>query len=373
MKNGTSPGPRADAITLEQRFLLRAAGSRDRTEVTEAWASFRQLVPEGKEDQPSRRLLPAVCLNLARAEGGQDIFLLHAYAQSFGASARLLAATAGALRVLNRASIPAMVLKGAALLVAHYRDLGIRPMSDADILVPEARIVDAIEALMREGWHGDRTLAWLQTEMHAGTLTHSGSTIDLHRHALYEARYAAADDALFAVSIPVEVAGVPCRAMSAEDQLVHSVVHGLRWSIAPSNIWILDAITLLRGGAIDPEAVRSRAENLGFTVPLRRGLDLVASVFGPEEALSALLAHLARSPQPMGARAEHWFRVREPAGLWGALPNLWFAHQRSERPGRIGIAGFPSFLTRAWGLGGPGQLPGALFRKAARRLRSTVR
>ena len=206
--------------------------------------------------------------------------------------------------------------------------------------------------------------------MHAGTLAHSGSTLDLHRHALYEARYAAADDAFFRASVPIEVSGAPARAMSSEDQLLHSVVHGLRWSIAPSNIWILDAITLLRAGGLDPEVIRSRAETFGFMVPLTRGLDLVESVFGPETATSELIAHLASSPAPLSARVEHWFRVREPAGLWGALPNLWFAHQRSEAPGRIGVAGFPSFLARAWGLGAPARLPKAIGRKAVKRLRS---
>ena len=370
MKSGTRASLRADEILPEQRLVLRAAGCRTAREATLAWADFRQLVPEGAEDPSARRLLPAVCRNLGRLAGVRDTYLLRAYAQSFGASARILSAASRAVRVLNGASIQAMALKGTALLVAHYRDSGIRPMADADLLVPEARIKDALDVLMADGWRGDGTHAWLRTEIHAGSLALAGTTLDLHRHALYEARYPEADDAFFNASVPIELMGAACRAMEVSDQLLHTVVHGLRWSIAPSNVWILDADILLRSGRVDPERVRSRAEALGFTVPLKRGLEIVGSVYGRDGDLSSLLAALSRSAEPWSARLEHRFRVREPAGLWGAIPNLWFAHLRSRPPGRIGVRGFPTFLARAWRLGTPGQLPAALFRKAVRRLRS---
>lgn len=361
---------RADEITPEQRLLLRAAGCRDLSSAKGAWTGFRRLVAEGDEDLKAQRLLPAVCRNLARLGDPRDPFLSRAYAVSVGASARVLEAAAEALRVLNAASIPALVLKGTALLVAHYRDLGMRPMSDADILVPEARITEALETLEASGWSGDPDRAWLKSGMHAGTLMNStGSTLDLHRHALYEARYAEADDEFFARSIPVEVSGVPCRAMNAGAQLIHSIVHGLRWSIAPSNIWVLDAITILRSDAVDPVSTRAQAESLGFIVPLRRGIEIVRSVFGPQDALDALLLHLRRSPEGISARVEHWFRVSEPGGMTGALPNLWFAHLRSGPQGRIGFRSFPVFLAEVWGLRTVRQLPATLLRKALRRLR----
>jgi len=355
---------RADSVGPEETALLRAAGLRDKDRAERAFATYRASEPEGSERLPARRLLPAVARNLANLGAPRDAYLLRAYAQNFGANARLLRAAGEVLRPLHEAGIPALVLKGVALLVVHYRDLGARPMSDVDILVPEASVCRALDVLEAANWRGDPARAWLRSGMHAGVLSNGGgASLDLHRHALYEARYAAADEAFFAASVPVEAGGAPARAMAADDQLIHTIVHGLRWSIAPSSIWILDAITIARNGALDPEHVRTRAATLGLTLPVRRGLELTRDILGPEEALDALLAPLMRQRESLAARAEDWFRVREPAGLLGALPNLWFAHRRSAAPGRIGLAGFPTFLAHAWGLKSPSELPRVLLRK----------
>lgn len=348
--------------------MLRAAGLLDPGAAAAAWNRFRSRVAEAQEDRSARVLLPAVCRNLSR-DGPPEPYLVRAYAEALGANARLLAAAAAALRVLAEASIPALVLKGTALLVAHYRDTGARPMSDVDLLVPEALVTQALDALVGAGWRGDPSRAWLSTQMHAGAYVDTaGRSLDVHRHATYEARYPEADAAFFAASIPVEVAGVPSRAMGAEDQLIHSVVHGLRWSIAPSNLWALDALTLLRGGALDPARVRSRAEGLGLGLALRRGLELAQSIFGSEASLEPLLRELRRVPARRAARVEHHFRVREPAGALGALPNLWFAHVRGAAPGRIGLRGFPAFLAQTWELTSVRALPGALLGKLLRRV-----
>jgi hypothetical protein len=357
-------GGRADSVAPEETALLRAAGLRDKNAAERAFAAYRARVPEGGERLPARRLLPAVARNLARLGAPRDPFLLRSYAENFGANARLLRSAGEVLRALHEADIPALVLKGVALLIVHYRDLGARPMSDVDILVPGASVGRALDVLEATNWRGDPDRTWLRSGMHAGVLSNGGgSSLDLHRHALYEARYAAADEAFFAASIPVEAGGAPARAMAADDQLIHTVVHGLRWSIAPSSIWILDAITIARNGDLDPERVRARAEALGLALPLRRGLELTRDILGSEQTLDALLAPLTRQRDSLAARAEDFFRVREPAGLFGALPNLWFAHRRAAAPGRIGLAGFPTFLAQAWSLKSPNELPRVLLAK----------
>jgi hypothetical protein len=361
------PSPRADLIGLESRLLLRAAGSPDATLATASWAEFKRLVPEGSATPPLRRLLPAVCRNLARVASVREMGLLHAYVGSFGANAPILQSTAAALRALNGVQIPAMVLKGTALLVAHYGDAGIRPMSDADVLVPRARIGEALDVLESAGFRGDPSRAWLRTEMHAGTLTRSGMTLDLHRHALYEARYVEADEAFFAGSAACEVMGVPCRVMSVEDQLIHSIVHGLRWSIAPSDIWILDVVNILRANEVDGERLRNRAASLRLIVPLRRGLELTRSVFEGEGRLDLLIARLEEEDEPISERIEHGFRVREPSGPLGSMPNLWFAYQRSGAPRRMRVRGFPAFLAQVWRLDSPARLPATLLEKLRRR------
>ncbi len=360
---------RTNEISHEGAAILRAAASLGAAEAFAAWKAFREAVPEGEEDVRHRRLLPLVCRNLSRLGHPRDPYLIRAYAESLAFNTRALGALGRAIDTLHGASIPSLALKGCALLLGHYRDHGIRPMSDIDLLVPGGRISAALDALERSGWRGDPERRWLAGSMHAGTLSDgSGTTLDLHRYATYEARYDEANEWFFADSEPLEVEGGKTRVMGPSDQLLHTIVHGLRWSIAPSDIWIADAATIIRGGRVEPARLSERAQRLRLGAAVDQGLKLTRKILGPEPRLDALRSALAvRRPREF---IEHGFRVRPPAGLLGALPNLWFAYQRSRSEGAP-LAEFPSFLANAWGI--PREdLSSCMWGKARRRLARTL-
>lgn len=369
--NESSRATRTDLVGKNETLLLQAAGLSGPVDAPRAWRAFRERVEEGKETLVERRLLPLVFRNLLRLGHPIEPYLQIAYLASFSANALILDRAAPALRALHDASVKTLVLKGTALLVAHYRDLGARPMSDVDVLVPEAQVTDALDALEAIGWRSDPARSWLSTESHAGTVTSpDGLSLDLHRHATYEARFVAADEAFFAGSVPLEVSRVPTAAMNAGDQLLHTVVHGLRWSIAPSSIWVVDAITILRAGAVDIDKTATAAANLQLTYALGRGLEIVREIYGGHDTLDRLLEMLRRAGAFRTERIEHWFRVREPAGLTGALPNLWFAYRRSALGGQVPLSGFSTFLARAWHMDGTQGLSRLMVAKFLRRLSS---
>lgn len=358
----------ASLLSDSEVALIRAAGGVSPDAVNAAWREFRRLAPQGSETLGERRLLPMVCRNLIRLGETPPRELRRAYAESFAASMRLMDGAARGLGALAAAGIPTMVLKGVALLVAHYRDPGARPMSDVDILVPGERIDEALDALEGIGWRGDPARSWLSRGWHAGTLAIPGGlTADIHRHATYEARYPAADKGFFAHGIPLEVAGVATLAMGPSDQLLHTLVHGLRWSIARSPIWIPDAAVVLRSGEVDLERVVARASALRLRCALAEGLNLVNRTLGPIPEAATLAAALTARPIPRAERVEHHFRVREPAGPLGALPHLWFAYRRSAPEGSAPWSGFPRFLRASWGVTDD-RLSSVLARKFRRRI-----
>lgn len=241
-------------------------------------------------------------------------------------------------------------------------------MSDVDLLVPSTHIEAALDILGSLGWRGDPERAWLKTGFHAGTLwLPGGMTADLHRDATYEARFSAANQAFFADAVPITIAGAPALAMSAEDQLLHSVVHGLRWSIARSPIWILDALTVLREGRVDVDRLAARARDLRLRVALADGLDVIGRVMDPGPQGESLTRSLRRHPLPWSERVEHHFRVREPAGPLGTIPNLWFAHRRSAPKGGAPSTTFAAFVRENWGVK-DGPLAPVVARKIRRRL-----
>lgn len=360
----------ADRFAPSEVALLKAAGSLDAQEATRAFREYRALVAEGDEPIGEARLLPAVCRNLSAHGEAPDAALKRAAAASMGAAARFASATAAALRALDDASVPALALKGAALREGFYQGSGARPMSDIDILVPEARIEDALTALEGAGWRGGADRRWLATPSHAGTLrSSSGLSLDLHRHALYEARFREANDLFFAHSVPVEIEGVKARRMGASDQLLHSLVHGLRWSIARSPIWVLDAAMILRSREVEAAAVAERARFLRLTWAMLEGLRIAGAILDLGPDASAVRRALEANRVGALERLEHGSRVSEPGGRLGALPNLWFAYERSVSSGRPPLAGFPSFLRKAWGLPADRSLTGLLWTKALKRLR----
>jgi hypothetical protein len=52
---------------------------------------------------------------------------------------------------LRRTAIPILPLKGAAYIEQIYPDEGLRPLKDIDLLVPEARFLDAVQTMLDEG------------------------------------------------------------------------------------------------------------------------------------------------------------------------------------------------------------------------------
>lgn len=73
------------------------------------------------------------------------------YAETAATNLRQAHGLEGVLRALAERSIPAMLLKGAALVRMVYGDPGLRPMTDIDLLVPRDDIERAADAMLSCG------------------------------------------------------------------------------------------------------------------------------------------------------------------------------------------------------------------------------
>ncbi len=89
---------------------------------------------------------------------------------------------ASCLRALAAASVPAIVLKGAALLETVYENIALRPISDVDLLVRRADLTVARQVLERLGYQAPRL------ETHPGMLTEHESQMALPRDSAADAR-----------------------------------------------------------------------------------------------------------------------------------------------------------------------------------------
>ena len=212
-----------------QHTLLRAA-LLPRPEALEAWRAAGAWLDPARMDPGSRQLLPLVWANLTR-QGVSDPTLerlARFYEDTRVRVEALLVAAGRLLSSLHAAGIPTLVLKGGALVVGYYRDTGVRPMSDLDVLVPTSAATAAREILQDHGWSPRFRWSALGVRMmHAAVFDGAhGQPIDLHWHVFAECCRPDDDAALWERSIPIEIGGVATRALSPADQLLHVCVHG---------------------------------------------------------------------------------------------------------------------------------------------------
>ena len=85
------------------------------------------------------------------------------------------------VNILQDASIPIVVLKGAAAAM-NYPHPEYRSMGDIDIIVPREQFADAYHALIKQGYKvdGDNTLQVF--DRHIEFISPSGIDIELHHH-----------------------------------------------------------------------------------------------------------------------------------------------------------------------------------------------
>lgn len=355
--------------TPEQLLVLHAALDRSPAAL-EAWRRWRAAVDFDAVDHGSTRLLPLVYRNLGPDSFDPEVAgrLKGLYRRSWSHNQLLFKRAAGAIAVLEAAGIETLIIKGASLAALSYADVGVRPMDDADVLVPIARTSEAIAALSAAGWSAEHAnpLAWTEVHHSLGFSGPDGGDVDLHWFALWQP---ARDEELWRASVPMELAGVATRAPCPADQLLLACVHGTPWSPLPPFRWIADAATVIgsAGEALDWERLAAEAERRRVVVATASALAYLREEFGVAVP-AAVLDRLRRAPTSRQERAAFRAACR-PDGPLRTLQMAWDRYRRL-RDLDTGVprpAGFVGFARRFWGLDSAWQLPLHAVRAVSRR------
>ena len=322
-----------------QRDLLTAALVPERRAL-EAWRRFRAGTGDATTLGPgAERLLPLVADNLAKvAEPSPhpeaDAHLLR------GREARLRGRFTGILRVrdasgwvaeLARHGVPTLVLKGVALAIRYYRDFGLRPMEDVDLLVRPEHVPVALACVysMRfspmEGIPADcwpprahsPNLGTAAVTHGVGFITHEARMagvaareedvrqLDLHWAALSTNCGDRADDAFWAAATPLPLHGSTALALAPGHELVHTIAHGARWNSLPSIRWVADAAMVVRAGLTgsDWDAFVAEVDRRGLALAAGPSLEHLVGygIAIPDE----VRARVARLPRRVLDRLRH--------------------------------------------------------------------
>jgi Uncharacterised nucleotidyltransferase len=137
------------------------------------------------------------------------------------------------LKSFETAGVPVIPLKGAFLAEAVYGDIALRPMADLDLLVKSADLPSAIETLRRLGYVSDQPFDPVAQQAGFQDMPPmrkpGGAMVELHWTLVTPLCGARIDEpelaGIWERSVPASVAGVPSRALSPEDLLLHLCTH----------------------------------------------------------------------------------------------------------------------------------------------------
>ncbi len=326
-----------------ERLLLRAAllDGADASDAWRRWCDTRTL--DGVE-QAEYRLLPLVArrAHLVRAEDPLAMRLRGIHRRAWLESQLRRKRAAPLLRDLDRLGIPVLAIKGAALALQCYDDPGCRPISDLDLLVPEARFPEAHRALASAGlrpWLAARPEA-LRRRTHGVGFTHPDDpllAIDLHARPLDVLTPRGFDRRLFERAEAIDLGGAPARAPDPGDHLLLVAAHGLRpCSVGPAR-WVADLTLLVRrrGASIDWDRLLHEARRCRLEWTLGTALRLAHEAFGAAVP-APVLARCPAAPPSWTERLERprRLRVHDPAADAASLVSPWM---------RLGVRGRDGF------------------------------
>lgn len=267
--------------TPHQELLLKACLFEGDDAVI-AWRAWRAGTHLDLLDNDLRRLLPFLADRLRRLgvrdPASEDYRALQRRAWAHN---QLIFRAAGLLlKRLGTAEIPTMALKGIVLASTLYETMSLRPMVDFDLLVGPSNAMGALKLLECLDWRvvpGQfRPRAPIELAVRPACCfkaSHNPDVeVDLHWRLLW-ARYSeAAEKALWARAVQFVIEGAEAFAPCSADMLVHVCAHAARWNELPLVRWVLDAVLLVRSGAVDWTHLLAQTERLGLSLPLYEAL-----------------------------------------------------------------------------------------------------
>lgn len=363
------------------RLLLRAALHPDPDAARTAWHEWRRAQDFDRIDYASMRFVPLLLgrikeLGIVAEDAGRYRGI---HRRAWVHSQRVFHRLRGVMDGLAAAGIPTLVLKGAALGPTVYGDTGLRPIGDADVLVPHRDAVRAIDWFVRQGWKAkphkepEILVRYHLFHDHAWAFDAGGDdTIDLHWKLLHIGADPALDDRFWRHATGFRLLGSDVRTLSPTHHLFHACVHGVPFCTVPGMRWVADAVMILRHAnePIDWAEFLRCAADFHVTVLVAHALTYLRREIDapiPDFVLDRLESGSADPWQ----YAEFDHLTRHPPSLHPAW--LWHRHQRqfaiqpaAASPSRL--VSYLDYVAVRWELPDRWHVPAAFVRKVIRHL-----
>jgi hypothetical protein len=195
----------------------------------------------------------------------------------------------GILAALEAQGIPVIVLKGAALVGTVYREPGMRPMSDIDLLVPEHRVEEAQSVVQGLGYcpsvdEANQEGHW-SAHQHLPKLMQAERPVvaEVHRHIVRLDSPLVFDiNEFWSRAQKTTFDGVSAYALSPEDLLLHLCLNFFRdrrFHSVRALCQLCDIAEVIRHyGPMDWDALVTRGKSYGVAGPLACSLGITRAL-----------------------------------------------------------------------------------------------
>ncbi len=241
------------------------------------------------------------------------------------------------LRCLADEGIDVILLKGAALAEAVYRNLALRPMCDFDLLVHEADVEGALRVLAALGYeqpYGEFRPGFIRAFRNQIMMSKAGDAetrpIEIHWRLLAPLHYQRAipSDWLWQTAGPARLGAAPVRILSPEAQVLHLsghlLQHGGYEKANARQLYDLAEVIVLYREQLDWDELLARAQAYDLVLPLQKALSRAHELWSlpvPPEVWE----HLQRLRPSRGeAQAYASLAGRDPVAqqLWDGLASI---------------------------------------------------
>jgi Uncharacterised nucleotidyltransferase len=328
----------------DEKILLLKSALLSGEEFSNSWKLYVSNFNLEKTDPVCVKLFPLLYVNLRKNKIETPLLgeFKKLYNITWYKNELLFNKILSAIKALAEIGIESIPLKGMALTLGFYKDFGLRPMNDFDLLVPEDKIMRSVKILLNLGYFPQNNFrfqkGFLQISNSYTFYGKDGGEFDLHWHVLYEACSRETDEILLQNYIPIKVNNKIINVLSVENQLLHVMVHGIDHFSSSGFQWLPDVIFLLQNYAdkINWDKLLANSEKLKLSLSLSTGFKFINSEIKPlipEWVLNELnTINISRTEKKE-------FRLKiKGGGRKGHVHLLWFHYLRHK-----GLRKFPIF------------------------------
>lgn len=338
----------------DQLLLLHLCLQRDAGKALAAWEQWKKRVDLDDLDHASFRIISLACSRLVSlGVDDPDMGRIKGiYRYQWTKNKLAFRGKAELLHAFADASIPTLLLKGAALCQTVYPDPTARAMHDLDLLVRVSDAARVVRLLQDRGWTPQHFAPETIIQyLHACSFLHPRyGELDLHWHVMRSHCDTESDAGLWAAAVAHTFEGAPTQILCPADQFLHACEHGMHHSPTSSLQWLVDACFILRHSAtpMDWERLLGQTRRFQLALPVRKTLSYLRQHFA-EPVPDGVLQQLSRSPVDLCARVEYFLAGRPENKQQDFLQRtgLLLCHYlrlSRNRPLREIIRGFPLYV-----------------------------